>query len=706
MNLWNQAPFIRLILPFIAGILSAIYFPFQLAYSIYIIAVLAAIIALIILIPRLNISYRKSWWFGVIINCALFIFSYQLTISKTEKFATNHFSKFTDSTQYVYAKLNESYLEKEKSLKAVLEVIAVKQIGNWKKTCGKAMIYFKKDSRSLKLKYGDEIVMRVNFKEVPPPQNPGEFNYKKFLAFHNIFHQAYLKNNDWVYSGHNSGNPILTTSINLRNSLLNAFIANHILNDEFAVGSALLLGYVDKLDADILTAYASTGALHVLSVSGLHVAIVYVVFNWLLFFFNKIKYGLIIKAVILLLLLWFYAILTGSSPSVLRSAAMLSFIIIAKTFNRNTNIYNTLAASAFFLFLFNPYLILDVGFQLSYIAVIGIVYIQPMIYNWFEVNNWLLEQVWAITAVSIAAQIATFPLGLYYFHQFPNYFLLSNLIVIPLSTVIIYLGLSVLAFVKISILVKYLAIGFSWSVWLLNSSVKQIESWPYAVQQGISITVFDTLFLYALIVSLLLYFSKKQFQYLFFAMSLGIILLCSQLIEQYGQFTQKKMIIYNIPKTSAIDFICAKTNLLLTDTAFAKNENGLKFRIKNNWSESGMNDTKIISGNFETNNLIIRNNFIQFFDKRIARVNEKEVLKTKNIMPQKPLQVDYLIISRNPYLHISEIVKLFDAKTIIFDSSNSQYNINKWKSECNTLSQSYYSVIDSGALVVNLKSYL
>lgn len=702
MNLWNRAPFIRLIIPFLAGITSAVFFPFKLEYGIYIIVVLSAIISLIILIPRLNISYKKSWWFGLIVNGTLFIFSYQLTISKTEKFTTNHFSKYTDSTNYAYGKITEPYLEKEKSLKAVVNILAIKYGDRWKNSCGKTMVYFKKDSHALKLKYGDEIVMKLNFKEVPLPQNPGEFNYKSFLASHNVYHQAYIKNNDWVFTGRNSGNSIRKASYNLRNTLLNVFISHHIQNDEFAVGAALLLGYVDKLDADIITSYSSTGALHVLSVSGLHVAIVYVVFNWLLFFFNKIKYGLIIKAVLLLLLLWFYAALTGLSPSVLRSAAMFSFIIIAKAFNRNTNIYNTLAASAFFLLLFNPYLIMDVGFQLSYIAVIGIVYIQPIIYEWFEVNNWLLNQVWTITAVSIAAQIATFPLGLLYFHQFPNYFLLSNFIVIPLSTLIIYLGLSVFIFAKISVLVKYLAIGFSWSVWLLNSSVQQIEKWPYALIHGISITTFETLLLYSLIILLLFYFGKRQFKYLLLAMSLVIIILCSQLMEQYKQFNQKKLIVYNIPKTSAIDFISAKSNVFLTDTSFANNDGGLKFRIKNNWSNLGLNDTKIISNNFETDNLIINNCFIQFFDKRIARINEKGILKTKNSISQKPLPIDYLVISNNPFLHITDVKKLYGVKIFVFDSSNSQYNLNKWKSECNKLNQAYYSVIDSGALVVNL----
>ncbi len=685
-------------LPFLTGIICAVYFPFQTQLIIYCLVTLLTIITLLILFPKLNFSYKKSAWFGLIVNSILFLLAYHLTILKTEKFSANHFSNYTDSTQFVYTRLTDPYLEKEKSLKAVVEVLAVKQGDAWKKTCGKAMVYFKKDSQALKLSYGDEQVMKIHFNEVPQPQNPGEFNYKRFLSFHNVYHQAYIKSEDWVYSGKNTGYAIFRHSINLRNGLLNVLSKNNLYGDEYAVGSALLLGCVDKLDADIISAYSSTGALHVLSVSGLHVAIVYVVFNWLLFFFNKVKYGNIIKAILLILLLWFYASLTGLSPSVLRAATMFSFIIIAKAYNRYTNIYNTLAASAFLLLLINPYLIMKVGFQLSYLAVIGIVYIQPKIYNWFEVDNWLLNQIWTITSVSIAAQIATFPLGLHYFHQFPNYFLLSNLIVIPISTAIIYIGIALFAFAKISFIASYLAIGFGWCVWVLNQSVIIIEKWPYSLLRGISITVFETWLFYGLIILFFYYFMKRKFMHLVFALVLVVIIMCSQVIEQQQQYQQRKIVVYNVPKTSAIDFISSKSNVLLTDTAFAHNESGLLFRIKHNWWDLGINNNQIISGNLTTNNLKIDNNYIQFFNKKVIIIDTNQNYEK----PIIPLSIEYLVISKTPHIRIAELLKHYHPKMIVFDSSNSEYRIQSWKSECIALNQAYYSVIDSGALIADL----
>lgn len=700
MKVWNQAPLVRLLIPFLLGILFAVYLPFNISNILFYTSFLFCLIAAIVLIPKFNISYRKSFWFGVLINISLFTFAYQLTIYKTQKFSINHFSNYNLENSIVHVRLADSYIEKKRSLKTIIEVLAVKEKSGWKKCSGKALVYIKIDSLALSLNYGDELLLNTNFKEVAKPQNPGEFNYKRFLSFHNIYHQAYLSTNDWKNLNQNSGNAILKYSIGLRNDLLDVLKQNKITGDELSVGAALLLGYTDKLDADIISAYSSTGALHVLSVSGLHVAIVYIVFSWLLVFLDKYKNGRIIKAVLLILFLWFYAALTGLSPSVLRAATMFSFIIVAKATNKHTNIYNTLAASALFLLLINPYLIMEVGFQLSYLAVLGIVYIQPKIYEWFEFDSWFLDQVWIITAVSIAAQIATFPLGLHYFHQFPNYFLLSNLIVIPVSTLIIYVGIALFSFSTIPLFVKYLAIIFTWLIWFLNASVKWIESLPFSLLQGISISVFETWLLYGLIILFLFYLSNRKYNFLIYSLSFCVVILISQVIEQQIQFHQKKIVVYNIAKTTAIDFVNSKQNILLTDSVFAKNESRLLFHIKHNWWDLGLNESKIISDNFMNNNLYVKNNFIRFFDKRMLVLNK--AIRFNPAGARQKINLDYLIVSSNTKMSIEEITDMFRVKMFIFDSSDSEYKVKQWKEECEELNQEHCSIMDEGALEINL----
>ncbi|HEX8515741.1 MAG TPA: ComEC/Rec2 family competence protein [Bacteroidia bacterium] len=701
MKIWNQAPLIRLLLPFIAGIISAVYFPFEIKNFWLIVLPYILFIAAVVSIPSLKISYKRSWIFGITINLLLFAFAYHLTIDKTQKLKPGHFSKLlADKKTKVRAVILQSPLEKEKTFKVILDVVACETNSGWKRSEGKVLLYLQKNEAARRLAYGDELLINTTFTAIPPPQNPGAFDYKRFLSFHNIYHQCYADSNSWVAPGINSGNPVLRYSYTLRDQLLAILRSHHIQNDEYAVGAALMLGYADKLDQDIISAYSSTGALHVLSVSGLHVAIVYVVFNWILFFLDKVKRGNIIKAAVLILLLWFYSALTGLSPSVLRAATMFSFIIIAKAFDRHTNIYNTLAASAFVLLAIDPFLIMEVGFQLSYIAVIGIVYIQPKIYSWYETDNWLLDQVWTITAVSIAAQIATFPLGLHYFHQFPNYFLLSNFIVIPLSTMIIYIGIALFVFAKISLIATYLALGFGWCVWLLNASVKLIEKWPCSLLKDISVNITETWLLYAMIVLFLLYFSKRTVNYLVLSLSMLLLILFSQIIEQHAQFHQRKLIIYNVPKTSAIDFISSKRNILYTDTVFAENENAQLFHIRHNWWELGVNTTMIVCRDTATAEVCIRNNSIQFFNKKIVRLDKQ--YRQQEYDFGKRIAIDLLIVSENADIKIRDILKVYQPGRIVFDSSNSAYKLKAWKNECLLHDRPFYSVTESGAFEMNI----
>mgnify|MGYP001169641341 CR=1 FL=1 len=217
----------------------------------------------------------------------------------------------------------------------------------------------------------------------------------------NIHQQAFKKSNQRIQTGHNAAKIFITQSIYARNRLLSILKQAQLKGDEFAVASALLVGYTDKLDADLLSAYSQTGAMHILSVSGLHVGIVFVVLNTLLLFLDRFKYGLIVKALILIFFLWIYAFISGLSPSVIRSAIMFSFIAYGKSLKKNSTIYNTLAASALLMLLYDPFYLFDVGFQLSYLAVIGIVAIQPLYSSIIKTDNWLFYQLLSLVGAVI-----------------------------------------------------------------------------------------------------------------------------------------------------------------------------------------------------------------------------------------------------------------------------------------------------------------
>ncbi|NNE54598.1 MAG: ComEC/Rec2 family competence protein, partial [Flavobacteriales bacterium] len=276
------------------------------------------------------------------------------------------------------------------------------------------------------------------------------------------------------------------------------------------VVAALTLGDKSQLDKDTRNAFAMAGAMHVLAVSGLHVGILFMVIQKLLKPLSRLKNGSWFKTVILIATLWFYATLTGLSPSVLRTSTMFTFIALASHGGRQSNIYNTLAASAFLLLAIDPHLLFNVGFQLSYCAVIGIIWLQPVIYRvWFikhKVGNWL----WQLTSVSLAAQIATFPLGIFYFEQFPNLFLLTNILVIPAATALLICGLGFYASCWIPEVNQLVAWVVDKIAAGMNGGVCWVESIPFSSTQDLYISLGQMALIYAVIISLFLWFEHKK----------------------------------------------------------------------------------------------------------------------------------------------------------------------------------------------------
>jgi competence protein ComEC len=692
-SFWHEAPLLRLILPFIAGILFAVYSPFY-HFSIIILLLILFILCCIALGKKLHIHYAYSWLFGILIYFFLFFCGYELCHLHNEKFSPHHFNHISDIQESII-KINDAVQLKEKSVSTRAEVVKMKSQGKWQSPNGKILIYFAKDTNSIKLEYGDIVAIHADIKEITPPQNPEEFNYKQYMAFHSIYHQAYVKSDDWKLMQKNEGNILFHYSISAQNFLVKLFKDQGIEDQELAVLSALLLGAREHIDPELVHAYASTGALHVLSVSGLHVGLIYVVLGFLFSFLNKLKHGNKIKAILLLLFLWIYAFITGLPPSVSRAAAMFSFIIIGQSFKRPANLYNTLSASALLQLLFDPYIIMEVGFQLSYLAVIGIVALQPQIYKQMYTSNWVLDKIWALSSVSLAAQIITFPLGLLYFHQFPNYFLLSNLIVIPISTLIIYVSIGFLLCSAIPIVSIWMAALLKLFLSLLNNSVLWIEKFPFALIEGISISVFQTWIIYLAIICLVFYFNFRNKIILYSFFLSVIIFLCTEIIEKYNQMKQKMLIVYHVKGESAIDLIDGKQHIFLSSDNLMANEGKMLFHIKHNWWSLGLNQPIVFSSS-DTSiaDICINKNIIRLKEKNILLLNDSLAFYH---FPY--LHFDCLILSGNIKASVSEIKNNFSFDMLIIDSSNSQYRRTKWIKECIEQNLPYFDVVTKGAFI-------
>lgn len=706
----NHIPLLRLLLPFLGGIIAVVYLNPNLIHLLYAFGATLTLYFTLICIKKVNTNFKLRWFFGLALYVNLALAGACLTALKYYQTTATSTLNNTNE-QLIIGEIVDPPQVKEKTVKAIIEIKGLKQKDSWIESKGKVIIYLQNDSLAKNLAIGDILSFEPKLENVPPPKNPSEFDFRKYLSYHLIHQQAFLRSNNWHIIQKAPQQSIIRLAHELRKYLIITLKNKGLEEKELAVASALILGYKDDIDAQLKSAYSSAGAMHVLAVSGLHVGIIFLIFSKIFSFLEKWKWGRILKGVLLILILWAYALITGLSPSVMRAATMFSFIVTAKTLNRNSSFFNTLAASAFALLLYNPLLIMEVGFQLSYLAVIGIVIIQPWVNNWFYTKWWLPRKIWEITAVSIAAQIATFPLGLLYFHQFPNYFLLSNLIVIPLALAILCLGIITLCIVAVPILGDYLSQGLNYLVKALNYAVIKIDALPYSLSENIKFSIIDAWLIYLLIASVILLIAYRKFKYMLIGSSALIIYLLLNLNFRLNVEQQKKLIIYNIPQFTAINFIDGDDNILISDIKLTQNRSKMLFHTQNNWINNGVKNEKVVRLDhlikrhqlsniyrIDNRNLFNKRNYFQFYDYKVAIIDNKTVLPTQ----PKTLAVDLVVITKNSKISITEIANKFNPKQIVIDASNSNHNRERWLNELQRTNIKKWDVVSDGAFEFKL----
>ncbi len=699
-ELLRKIPFIRIVIPFTLGIVLQIFSDFSL-WPFYGLSVALIIACFWIKYAKHSIAFRFKfrWMYGISFMVILFTLGARyIKPSEKERNNSKHFPE--DNIQFTGIIIQQPS-ETEKSIKTVLKLSAVND-SSWHPASEKVLLYFEKNNSALQLKYGDRLIVSSRLSTIRNPGNPKEFNYKNFLAFKGIYHQGYARSGKWKLLERQQGNLFYQLAAEMRQRLMQIYHSNGIYGQEFSVLAALTLGNKDFLDEDTKRAYASSGAMHVLAVSGLHVGIFYIIFTYALFFLDKIKYGRWIKTGIIILFLWLFALLTGLSPSVMRAATMFTFIGIGREMKRPVNIYNVLAASAMVLMLINPYIVTEVGFQLSYAAVAGIVYFQPKFYRLIYIPWKIPDYFWQLLTVSIAAQLGTAPISLFYFHQFPAYFMLTNLIVIILVTFILYVAVFLLLFSFAPFIAGYIGKFLHHLIHWQNSSVKFIEELPYAVFQHISVTRIETFILYAVVFSLAIYmYSRKikTLQYVFFFLLLFFV---SQTWRNYQALQQQKMLVFNVRGSSALNLIHQKKSILVADSTLINEPGALEFSAQNFWTAVKVDKPLIYPiKNDSINNRLFRyeNGFLQYQNQKIYILREKKI---SGLIPLHKYELDYLILSNNVNLAIEDILSYFQPEMIIIDSSNSYWKNKAWVKQCRELNLPFHSVQQHGAFIADL----
>jgi competence protein ComEC len=633
---------------------------------------------------------------GTLALCLVASIAYSLTFLHTEIFSPYHFSHVATNRNFLVAILDQPTIEKEKTYRAIVKVKeVVSSSGFAYPVKGRLLVSFSKNGSSKNLRYGSLVLIPAKYYALEPPKNPEQFNYKEFMSFQNVYHQAFLKQDEWKLLSQQKGNIFWNFIYQLREHLFTQIVKHVNTTAELGVASALMLGYKDFITPEVTQAYAASGALHVLCVSGLHVGMVFLVLSNLLFFLNKTRQLRVLQTILIVAFIWCYACITGLSPSVMRAATMFSMMALGKHFSNQPNMFNTIGASALILMIFNPFIMTEVGFKLSYLAVIGIVYLQPLIVKWFSFKWWLLQKAWQITAVSIAAQAATFPLGLYYFHQFPSLFLVSNLVVIPVGWLLINLGIAMFALVTMPVLQMWIGKLFYWFTFALNKFIFWLDEVPYSMIQGVSISWIELLAIYAIVLlaaSLMLVLKPKP---LLLLLGILLMLLIWNGYEKIEQNKQQMVVCYAVKGNKAIAIIEGTNAYIDFDSLLYKNESSMLFNIKHHWWKLGIK--KVLPMHEFKNYFAIANGYaFEFKNKRFVVFNSNENLSKKY---ETKFQTDVLLLSKNARVDLDKTLRIIEPKTIVADASNKSYKVEKWQQAAEVNAVEFLDVAQMGAVV-------
>lgn len=693
---WHQIPFVRLLIPLVIGILS--YNLMDISFPMLLFSGSLCLLFLLFTKPKASITWIRGW--GIWSFIVLMFTGIALAFFHDNQQSYTHIQQhLSDGSKTYIATVDQPLKLHKNSLKTVLKLQSCRLDSNRLINCtGNILAYIKLNEKSLALNYGDQLVFQTKINPIEAPKNPFAFDMRTFYAQQHIYHQTYIPNNHWGKLDSLQGNTFYHYIFQTKAYFLNIIKKHLNTPNEYAVAAALILGSKDELSRSLRNAYADTGAMHVLAVSGLHIGILVGLLTFLLGLIRwQHRWWHLFKGLLILAILWSFVGLTGASPSVLRAATMFSFVLVGQLSKRKMNVYNSLGASAFVLLCLSPSMLYNVGFQLSYLALIGIVYLHPKIYAWWSPQQRLVNWFWNGIALSLAAQIATFPIGLYYFHQFPMFFWLSGVVVTALAGIILSIGLLLLLLGNIPFV--GMAIGYLLYaiIWIMNSLIFMIQQLPLAVWEGFWLAPWQVILWYSIIITTLALCLTRQLKWAFPTLTALLILGSYKGVQNYTQQQQQLLCIYHNRKSTLLSFINGKSCISLVDSTHL-DDISCSFAQENHHWQLGIEEHTIynLKDSISTTVLHYQQKKGLFYNKRFVLYGPESALWQSHT----PLEIDYLIIHETPPLKsIKDLEHLYIFKTIIFDTSNKPWKVKKWVQECQTLDIPYIDIATNGAWI-------
>ncbi len=666
---------ICLILGIIIGYLSNI----SLRISIISTAFLLSFLLIFYLIARKQ--FIKSIWFGISAFLVMVSIGLLTTSFHNQKNFSNHYTQVvsaeSNSLNTIKFRIREVLKPGNYYDKYVIDFLEIDD----KKVTGKTLLNIQKDTLQIPLKVDAVFVSRTDFKNLIHPLNPHQFDYKNYLEKKYIYHQLFTTNESLLTSGSKSIT-LFGIADNIRQHINKKLKPYHFKPDELAIINALLLGQRQDISKEVYTSYTNAGAIHILAVSGLHVGIVLLILSFIFKPLERFKHGKLIKTILLVSILWSFALIAGLSASVTRAVTMFSIIAIALNLKRPTNIYNTLAISMFVILLFKPLFLFDVGFQLSYLAVFAIVAIDPFLYNLWKPKNKVLNFYWHTFTITVSAQFGIIPVSLYYFHQFPGLFFISNLVIIPFLGLILGLGILVILLAVLNILPQFGADIYGYIIGLMNNFVGWVSNQEAFLLKDISFSLLYVLVSYLLTITFVRLLFKKNYSNLKLLL-IGILIVQSALIFNEYKKPSNEFIVFHKSRYSLIG-----------------NTTNDKIIVANNFDSIVKSTNKIIKDYTVGNHIKTIEEYAiqpiyQLKDKHLLIVDSLGIYNIKSLKPE------FILLRQSPKINLNRLIDSLKPKHIIADGSNYKSYIARWEAICRKRKLPFHQTSKKGAFIID-----
>ncbi|MGL2987024.1 ComEC/Rec2 family competence protein [Flavobacterium sp. RSSA_27] len=619
---------------------------------------------------------KKNFVFETAILLLSFAVGIVVLVTHTDSNRKNNYSNHPT----VYEKANWIEVvvrEKLKSSPQNNRYIAYIQKVNHQSLEGKILITIPKSNNAKEIVVGHRLRFKTKLIKTEIPKNPNQFDYSAYLKNKQIYAQAYVNPEAIFYHKKNVQDIWFYTS-KLRTTIITHLEQSGFDKKALPVAMALLLGQQQDIDPDITKDYQYAGAVHILSVSGLHIGFIVLLINFLMRPIPNTQKGRFLKLSISLLSLALFGILAGLAPSVVRSITMFSFVAVGHYWRRSTNIYHTLVVSIFLILLFQPYFLFDVGFQLSYAALFFIVWLQPMLAKYWTPKNKMLQFFWDIITVSFAAQLGTLPLSVYYFHQFPGLFFVTNLLVLPLLSVIMLLGVLVITIATFTSLPIWCIKPLEWGISVMNAIIHWVASFESFIFTNIPSTFNLMIASYCLLIALVVWWKKKSFKRTVLVFSAIIVVQIILIKNKLDYGSSKEWVVLNAPKKT---IICQRIgNEIEVISNGLQSEEVQKNRILQNYA----------TGTFSA---ITKESPL----KNVAYFNRNRILildSSSVYFPNKA--TDILLLTASPKVNLERIIKTNKPKIVVADASNYKSLVNLWEQTCNQQKIPFHSTREKG----------